>query len=124
MATPIVAVIVALLTGATVPAGALTALGAPHAATIVAVDAAAAKVYVDLPALCSAAQGPIDALAAVRKTALALRLARAGDALCASASRPNTPANRLRAVAAWVEALAAAGPIPPAPSAPAVVRSK
>ncbi|MGD0564528.1 MAG: hypothetical protein ABSA66_15735 [Roseiarcus sp.] len=125
MVAPVVAVIVGLFTGASIPAGALVALGLPHAETLVVVDAAASKVYVDLPALCAATQGPIDALASARKTDLALRLARAGDALCASASRPNTPANRLRAAAAWADALVAAGAAPPAPApAPAVVHKR
>ncbi len=124
MVAPVVAVIVGLFTGASIPAGALAALGLPHAETLVAVDAAASKVYVDLPALCAATQGPIDAFARARKTDIALRLARAGDALCASASRPNTPADRLRAAAAWADALVAAGPSAPAPSAPAVVHKR
>lgn len=124
---PLVAVVVGLLTGTTIPAGALTAIGLPHAAALIAVDAAASKVYADLPAICAKTDEPLDRLSdkadAVARRA-ANSLARAADAVCAAAQAPNTPIDRLAVAVAAVEAIVKANAVAPAEVAPAAVHSR
>jgi len=129
VAAPIVAVVVGLLTGATIPAGALL----PHAGAVIAVDGLARQVYVDLPAICAATDGPLDRLGDLADAggapgSLARRaadsLARAADAACAAAQEPNTPINRLAVAVAAVEAIVKANEVAPAPITPAASRSR
>jgi hypothetical protein len=129
MAAPIVAVIVAALTGATLPSGVAAIFGGAGPA-IVALDAKAAKITADLPALCAAAAPAADRLrarlaanppatkaGALARAALA-RLDRDARIVCAHTDGPNTPAGRLKAAAGVLGDIAAAdGLIPVAKAA-------
>jgi len=127
MAAPAVAVVVAALTGASLPPAAAGALFGGYAPTIIAIDHAAGAVYADLPAVCAATDAPLDRLAdaADAKIArggvlrrLADSLARAADAACAAAKSPNTPADRIDLAVAAVNAIAKANAaVPAAPQA-------
>jgi hypothetical protein len=131
MAAPIVAVIVGLLTGATLPAGATALLGGAGPA-IVALDAKAATIAADMPALCAAAapaaerlraqlaaHPPATKVGALARAALA-RLDRDARIVCAHTGGPNTPAGRLKAAAGVLGDIAAAdGLIPSVEAKPA-----
>ncbi|HYA07754.1 MAG TPA: hypothetical protein VEF90_17845 [Xanthobacteraceae bacterium] len=132
MATPAAVVILAALTGASLPPAATGALFGGYAPTILAIDSTARNVYADLPKICAATDAPLDRLSdaadakfvhggVVRR--IADSLARAADAACAAAKSPNTPADRIgvavAAISAIAKANAVASPAPaPAPAKP------
>ncbi|MGO4872761.1 MAG: hypothetical protein ACLPGW_19515 [Roseiarcus sp.] len=135
MAAPIVGFLVAALTGAALPSAATHAVFGAVGGSILAVDSAADAAYADLPAICAATDAPLDRLsdladkggasgAPLRR--LADSTARAADAVCAAAKAPNTPADRLRAAAAAIDAIAKANAAAPAAAAeaPAPVHGK
>jgi hypothetical protein len=103
MAAPIVAFIVAALTGASLAKG---------PAALIAVDAAAARVVAIEQQVCPAAGPAAAALASIKATgvAAAIRARLARDAALACADRPamNTPAARLAAAAKLLADVAAA----------------
>ncbi len=129
MAAPIVALIVGLLTGASVPVGAAQATFGGAAQAVIVVDHKAATFYGKLPAICAATDPALDRLsdaadAARAKSrwrailaAAADRQARDADIVCKDAKQPNTPAGRLKAAADALRDIAVAdGLIPPRPA--------
>jgi hypothetical protein len=103
MAAPIVAFLVAALTGATLAKG---------PAAILAVDAAAARVVAIEREVCPAAVPAAAALASIKATgvvaAIRARLARDAALVCADQPAANTPATRLAAAAKLLADVAAA----------------
>jgi hypothetical protein len=107
--TPIVAVIVCLLTGQALPAGLIAAaLPANVINAARAVDSAAATVAAYAPAVCAATDGPLDRVtddldAASRGKVTTWRrvlagLTAAADTVCAGAAKASTPAARAKLV--------------------------
>jgi hypothetical protein len=94
MAAPIVAFVIAALTGATLAKG---------PAALIAVDAAAARVVAIESQVCPAASPAAAALATIKATgvvaAIRTRLARDAALVCADRPIQNTPARRLAAAA-------------------------
>ena len=113
MAAPVVAAIVAFLSGA---GGAVTT--APWAIAVLHGEQVVAGVYADLPTLCAATDPLVDALGDAHPNAIELsRLVVAADAICAAADRRDTPPNQARLVVATIVAMkAAAAKIGAAPS--------
>ena len=103
MAAPIVAVIVAALTSATLAKG---------PAALLAVDAAAARVAAIERQVCPAVAPAAAGLAAIRGTsvvaAIRTRLSRDAALVCADQPASNTPAARLAAAAKLLADVAAA----------------
>lgn len=119
MAAPIVAVIVGLLTGATLPSGAAAIFGGAGPA-IVALDAKAEQIDAALPKVCAALQPASARLATAMATAKTsglralaaaaqARLARDVKIVCVdAASEPNTPAGRVAVAVAVLRDIAKA----------------
>jgi len=118
MAAPVVAAVVAFLTGAGISASAIPVALAPIAGDLSAIDQVAKTAWSYAPAVCRAldplldkAMDAEDARAGGKVTPwrrIGDDLAAASDAICASSSAPNTPAERLAAIVRAIGAAAKA----------------
>jgi hypothetical protein len=101
VAAPVVAALVAFLTGA---GGGV--YGAPWLLEATKVEAGAAIAYVDLRKGCAIAQPLVDVAGRERpKSAGLARWVKLVDAICADAAEPDTPVSQIKLVADIVDAL-------------------
>jgi hypothetical protein len=114
MAAPVVAAVVAFLTGAGVSASAIPVALTPIAGDLSAVDRVAKTAWSYAPAICRALDPLIDKAADAEDARAGGKvtiwrqitddLTAASDSICASSSAANTPADRLAAIAKAVAA--------------------